>query len=106
MFFRNKRWQEPCSNGRQSVPSRPDCSSWRSLLYKLKSILSLLPIFLVGALDAQTITTNPTSLTFSAQAGGSAVTQQLTVTSTTAGVQIFVYSTVPWLRVNGVDNIG
>ena len=74
---------------------------------KLKSLLSLITIlFAAGALEAQTITPSPASLSFSAQAGGSAVTQQLTVTSSTTAVQIFVYSTVPWLRVNGVDNIG
>src|SRR4051794_19305505 len=77
-----------------------------SLLKTLKSIFSLIPIlFSAAALDAQTISIDKSSLSFAAQSGGSAVTQQLTVTAASA-TQIFVYSTVPWLRVNGVDNVG
>jgi uncharacterized protein (TIGR03437 family) len=106
MFLRNAQWQESCIYERQSVPPVRTASSWRSLLKKLKSIFSLIPIlFSAAALDAQTISIDKSSLSFSAQSGGSAVTQQLTVTAASA-TQIFVYSTVSWLRVNGVDNVG
>ncbi len=79
-----------------SPPVRTACS-WRTLLRQLKSILILIPILAAaGALDAQTVTVNPSSLTFSAVAGGAAQSQ--TVSVSPSGTY-FAVSNQPWLKV-------
>lgn len=74
---------------------------------KLNSILSLILILITaGALGAQTLSVDKTSMSFSGQTGGSAVSQSLVVTSATPQ-QVFVFSNAPsWLRVNGLQSHG
>jgi uncharacterized protein (TIGR03437 family) len=75
-------------------------------LKKIHSILSLFPIlFAAGAIEAQTLTPSPTSLSFSGQAGGAAVSQALTVNGTGAPA-FFVASNAPWLKVNSSSSVG
>ncbi|HTS65331.1 MAG TPA: IPT/TIG domain-containing protein [Candidatus Acidoferrales bacterium] len=59
-----------------------------------------------STLPAQTVTANPSALTFSAQYQGPVVSQQLTIASPTgAAVQFTIFSnaptSTPWLKVNG-----
>lgn len=104
------RWPRSCnSRWAVGVPSRPDCPVVGGfLLKKLCSLLTLiLTLFAAGALDAQTATVSvdKTSLSFSAQVGGSAQSAQLTVTD--AGSPSFVaYSNAQWLKINTVFTVG
>ena len=52
-----------------------------------------------GVLSAQTVSVDKTSLTFSAQFQGSAVSQQLTVTSTAGAIQFSILPGAAWLKV-------
>jgi uncharacterized protein (TIGR03437 family) len=71
-------------------------------LKKLFSLFSLVAVLLTaGALDAQTISVAPTSLSFSTQAGGSAQSQSLALTATTATQFLATanVSTGSWLKI-------
>lgn len=73
---------------------------------KINFILTLiLMIAAAGALNAQTVTVNPTSLSFSAVAGGSAQTQQLTVSNSSGAPQFDAVSNVSWLKINGNTSV-
>src|SRR6516162_3766550 len=79
-----------------SPPTRTACS-WKSLLKKTTLILKLILAFATaGVLSAQ-VTVSPTSLTFSALAGSSALSQAVTV-SGGSGV-LFAIGSQPWLKV-------
>jgi uncharacterized protein (TIGR03437 family) len=76
----------------------------------LRRILSISPLILpllalasMHSLSAQTVVVDKTTLTFSGQFGGSAVSQTVNVTSST-GTSIpfaLAYGAYPWLKVNG-----
>src|SRR5690242_11310765 len=63
-------------------------------------ILPLLALACAPFLSAQTLIVDKTSLTFSGQAGGSAVTQPLNITSSTGAATNFTlsYPSYPWLK--------
>jgi uncharacterized protein (TIGR03437 family) len=90
------------------VPPRPDCQQFGgSLLKKLNSILSLiLTLVTAGALGAQTLTVDKTSMSFSGQAGGAAVNQTLAVGASAGSPQFFISSNATWLRVNNAASAG
>lgn len=68
-------------------------------LKTLKSALIPMILLTAGAVGAQTISVNTSSLTFSAQAGGSAVSQQFTVTATGGNTPVAVVPSQTWLTV-------
>lgn len=78
----------------------------------MKKLFSLLTLLLTlaasGALNAQTtasVSTDKTSLSFSAQVGGSAQSQSLTVNN--AGSSSFAaFSNASWLKLNGQQSLG
>lgn len=65
----------------------------------LSSVLSLFVIGGLSSLDAQSLGVDKSSLSFSAQQGGSAVTQTLTVTGSSTGLAFNTSSSTSWLRV-------
>jgi uncharacterized protein (TIGR03437 family) len=76
----------------------------------LKRVLSishlLLPLLALASapcLSAQTIVVDKSTLTFSGQLGGSAVTQTINISSSTGSAMPFslAYPSYPWLKVNG-----
>ncbi|HXA49349.1 MAG TPA: hypothetical protein VNV86_03555 [Candidatus Acidoferrum sp.] len=68
------------------------------------SLYSLIPIMIAAGaanLHAQNVAVDKSSLTFSAQFGGPAVSQSLTVTSSTgAAITFFTFSNAAWVKVN------
>ena len=73
-------------------------------------LLSLIPVLLAAGgwsfLSAQNLVTDKSSLSFSAQFGGGAVSQQLTITSSTgAAIPFSIFSSTlqspQWLKING-----
>jgi len=66
-------------------------------LITLGSILTVL----AAGLQAQTLSVDKPTLTFSAQAGGAAVSQTINVTSSSGSVSFFAFNNnISWLRVN------
>jgi len=62
---------------------------------------SILILFAAAGLEAQTLSVSPTSLSFSAQAGGAPVSQTINVTSSSSGVSFFAFNNnISWLKVN------
>jgi uncharacterized protein (TIGR03437 family) len=71
-------------------------------LKKLYSVIHFLFVILIAAsaLNAQTVSVDKQSLSFSAQTGGNAQSQQLTINN--AGSPNFaIFSNSPWLKING-----
>jgi uncharacterized protein (TIGR03437 family) len=64
------------------------------------SILSLLIFGSLSSLGAQSLAVDKSSLSFSAQQGGSAVSQSLTVTGSSAGLAFSASSSASWLKIN------
>jgi uncharacterized protein (TIGR03437 family) len=75
-------------------------------LKKLFPILSLIPIlFSAGALEAQTVTVDKPTLSFSTQSGGATQSQDLAIGN--AGSTVFVaYTDVTWLKVKAQGDPG
>jgi uncharacterized protein (TIGR03437 family) len=76
---------------------------WRFTLKRILSISSLiLGVLAASGLNAQTLSVDKTSMSFSAQFGGASVSQTLNVTSSSPSVSFFVTPTVStsWLTVN------
>src|SRR5580700_6629728 len=72
---------------------------WRFSLKTLNFPLISLVLLAVGAASAQTISVSSSSLTFSAQAGGSAVSQSITVSSTGGNTSVALFPSQSWLTV-------
>src|SRR5580692_5532365 len=81
----------------RSAPEIPKL--WRFSLKTLNSRLIFLVLLAVGAASAQTISVSSSSLTFSAQAGGSAVSQSITVSSTGGNTSVALFPSQSWLTV-------
>ncbi len=64
------------------------------------SILSLLVIGSLSSLGAQSLAVDKSSLSFSAQQGGAAVSQTLTVTGSSSGLAFNASSSASWLKVS------
>src|SRR3954452_16433811 len=90
-----------------SLPVRTACS-WRSFLKKLYSVINLFVILITaGALNAQnpTVSVDKSSLSFSAQTGGSAQSQSLTINNAGSANFAVFSNAFPWLKVNGQPSI-
>jgi uncharacterized protein (TIGR03437 family) len=72
---------------------------WRFSLKTLNFSLIALLLVAAGAASAQTISVSSSSLTFSAQAGGSAVSQSITVSATGGNTSIALFPSQSWLTV-------
>jgi uncharacterized protein (TIGR03437 family) len=72
---------------------------WRFSLKTLSSPLISLVLLAAGAANAQTISVSSSSLTFSAQAGGPAVSQSITVSSTGGNTPVELFPSQTWLTV-------
>jgi uncharacterized protein (TIGR03437 family) len=70
-------------------------------LKRLYPILTLIPVLLAaGALNAQTVTVDKSSLSFAALVGGSPVSQALNVSSSGNNLQFSTFVNVSWLSVS------
>jgi uncharacterized protein (TIGR03437 family) len=87
--------------GALASPPVRTANIWRPVLKRLNSVLTLsLILFAAGALHAQNVTVDKTSLSFFAQMGGSAVTQTLNISSSGAQTNFFTFSNAAWLKAN------
>ena len=66
----------------------------------LKSILISLALIGMKVASAQTVSVNPSSLSFSGQAGGSAVSLSLNITATGGNTQVAAFPSQSWLTVS------
>lgn len=74
---------------------------------RILSLYSLIAILIAAGtvnLHAQNVVVDKSSLTFSAQFGGPAVSQSLNVTSSGAAIDFFTFSNAAWVKVNGVTS--
>ena len=69
-------------------------------LKTLKNIIFSLALAAVGTASAQTVTTSPTSLTFTGLFGGSAVSQNLSIAVSGSNTGFAVFPSQSWLTVN------
>jgi uncharacterized protein (TIGR03437 family) len=82
----------------RSAPEMPVL--WRFSLKTLNFLLISVVLLAAGAASAQTISVSSSSLTFSAQAGGSAVSQSITVSATGGSTSVVLFPSQTWLTVN------
>src|SRR5580700_2218376 len=72
---------------------------WRFSLKTLNFPIISLVLLAVGAASAQTISVSSSSLTFSALAGGSAVSQSITVSATGGNTSVALFKSQSWLTI-------
>jgi trimeric autotransporter adhesin len=83
-----------------AMHSLPECACCGGFTLKtLNSALIPMMLLTAGGVGAQTISVSTSSLTFSAQAGGSAVSQSFTVSATGGNVPVAVVPSQSWLTV-------
>src|SRR5688572_1999532 len=100
MFDRSARLACVLLQGTPALPSRPDCPNQRSILKKNSVLTAILILSASGALHAQTLTVDKTTLSFSAPTNGAAVSQTLNITGPAPSFSLAVNPPNSWLKVN------